>query len=650
MEEQVDAENQHDSVVQVNSRIASTALVEDEQQEFTVEEGERVAQPGAYRVDGIHARDDATEEETIWGGVESIGQGGNEDGAVREGHEDEDLFSAQLVDPEAERLQLHREFQVQLHREVQMLHDRLARQDSNDKACCIVAGVNFSKRTNQVICLLVLGFAVASLLPALFATDVIGPQTSAAATSPSRSNPPNVFGSKPSGQPSISPVASTIPSLESPREFSTLGPSASATTPNPTPPPSPAPTPNPTPFPSPSPVTPAPIPPVQVSQWLQVGDDINGENPGDEWGHSVALSSNGAVLATGARLNDAGGGSDAGHVRVYTNTGGGWEQRGSDLDGSAAGDWFGWAVSLSADGTILAVGARLADGVNGVNSGRVYLYQWISSTWQPLGSTLDGAGAHDEFSYSLALSDNGTILAVGGRLNDAGGSNAGHVRVVEWTGTDWNQRGDDLLGSSPGDEFGESVALSSDGAIVACGADQDDNNGPGYVRIYRWSGSAWQQLGSTLMGFSPNDEFGESVSLSGDGSIVAVGARIGNSAVIYRNDGTDWVQIGQTIRGEASFDRFGFSLSLSFDGQTVGIGGPWNDSNGRASGHALVFRLSPNGQEWLQVGQELVGEAANDSFGVATSISDDGFRIAIGAPLNSENGDGAGYVRVYYLQ
>ena len=119
---------------------------------------------------------------------------------------------------------------------------------------------------------------------------------------------------------------------------------------------------------------------------------------------------------------------------------------------------------------------------------------------------------------------------------------------------------------------------------------------------------------------------------------------------MYRNDGTDWTQIGQTIRGEASDDRFGFSLSLSFDGKIIVIGGHLNDSNGLWSGHALVFRLSPNGQQWMQLGQELVGEAAVDTFGRSVSISHDGTRIAIGACKNDGNGDEAGHVRVYDLQ
>ena len=319
------------------------------------------------------------------------------------------------------------------------------------------------------------------------------------------------------------------------------------------------------------------------------------------------------------------------------------------MDGSAARDQFGYSVSLSADGTILAVGARSRD-VNDVDPGRVHVFQWISNTWQPLGSSLDGAGAGDNFGYSVALSDDGTILAVGAWANDAGGNNAGHVRVFAWVGTDWTQRGNDVLGSSPGDRFGDSVSLSTDGSILACGAHQGDNDGSGYVRVYHWSGSAWQQQGSTLTGSSSPNHFGFSVSLSGDGSIIAVGARSGNYVLVFQNDRTDWVQIGQTIRGKVFGDRFGFSVSLSFDGKTILIGGYGNDSNSLDSGHALVFRLSPNEQEWIQLGQELVGEVTGDYFGRSTAISDSGTRISIGGFFNDGNGAMAGHVRVYDLQ
>ena len=387
---------------------------------------------------------------------------------------------------------------------------------------------------------------------------------------------------------------------------------------------------------------------MRAVQWVQVGD-IDGEAPG-EGSSGVAMSSNGAVLAIAGAGSDGGGtGPNAGHVRVYVNTVGGWEQRGNDLDGPAAHISFGRAVALSADGNILAVGAPRAD-VNGFNSGQVYVYRWNSNDWKAQGSTIEAEAAGDEFGSSVALSDDGTILAVGAVFNNDGlYDRAGHVRVYAWTGTEWNQRGNDLDGASSHGFFGNSVSLSSDGSIVAAGAFEVDF-GPGYVLVYRWSNSTWEQQGSTLFGFSYNDFFGRSVSLSRDGRVLAVGADSGNFAVVFRNDGTDWVQIGQTIHGEAPFDLFGLSLSLSSDGNTIVIGGYRNDSNGNYSGHALVLRLSPNGQDWVQVGQELFGEAAGDGFGSSTSIANDGNRIAIGAAGNDGNGPGSGHVRVFDLR
>ena len=377
---------------------------------------------------------DQGEEDMLAGSISGgADNSGNEDDVD---HGGEELLSAQMADPEADRLLLHREFQKWI-----------AQQESSDKAGCIVGGVNFSKRTKQDFCLLLVALAVAALIAALFAADVVGPQslTSAAATSSSMLNPPLVSGFGTSAQASRSSIAATTPSLQAPTKLRTRNPTTVPARSTGT-------AVDPTPDPSPLPLTPAPISPGHGAQWVQVGNDIDVGNPFDESDISVAFSSNGAVVAIGA-----GGVGRAGHVRVYFYAGGGWQQRGSDLDGSTAGEEFGFSVSLSADGTILAVGAILADGVNGESSGQVHVFRWISNTsWQPLGSTLDGARADDWFGYSIALSDDGTILAVGGLglFNDAGGTSAGHVRVVAWADTDWTQRGNDLVGSSPGDFLG----------------------------------------------------------------------------------------------------------------------------------------------------------------------------------------------------
>ena len=97
--------------------------------------------------------------------------------------------------------------------------------------------------------------------------------------------------------------------------------------------------------------------PLIIFSQSQLGSDINGETTGDQSGRSVSSSSDGTIVAIGAWYND-GNGTSSGHVRVYSWDGSNWDQLGSDIDGEAADDQSGWSVSLSSDGTIVAIGAR----------------------------------------------------------------------------------------------------------------------------------------------------------------------------------------------------------------------------------------------------------------------------------------------------
>ena len=254
----------------------------------------------------------------------------------------------------------------------------------------------------------------------------------------------------------------------------------------------------------------------------QIGSDIDGEAADDYSGFSVSLSSDGTIVAIGARYND-GNGSFSGHVRVYQYASSTWSQLGSDIDGEAASDISGYSVSLSSDGTIVAIGAPLNDG-NGSNSGHVRVYQYASSTWSQLGSDIDGEAANDNSGHSVSLSSDGTIVAIGAPQN---GSSAGHVRVYENISGTWTKIGDDIDGEAANDNSGHSVSLSSDGTIVAIGAIYNDGNGSnsGHVRVYKNISGTWSQLESDIDGEAANDNSGFSVSLSSDGTIVAIGAK-----------------------------------------------------------------------------------------------------------------------------
>jgi hypothetical protein len=392
------------------------------------------------------------------------------------------------------------------------------------------------------------------------------------------------------------------------------------------------------------------------SSWSQLGSDIDGEAAGDYSGNSVSLSSDGTIVAIGANGND-GNGNNSGHVRVYEYSGSSWSQLGSDIDGEADNDYSGLPVSLSSDGTIVAIGATGNDGTSGSstdNRGHVRVYQYSGSSWSQLGSDIDGEAGSDQSGYSVSLSSDGTIVAIGAYKNDG---NKGHVRVYQYSGSSWSQLGSDIDGEAGSDQSGYSVSLSSDGTIVAIGAYKNDGNGnnSGHVRVYQYSGSSWSQLGSDIDGEAGGDGSGRSVSLSSDGTIVAIGAHLndGNGinsghVRVYQYSGSSWSQLGSDIDGEVAGDESGFSVSLSSDGTIVAIGAYLNDGTSSSStdnrGHVRVYQYS--GSSWSQLGSDIDGEAGGDASGNSVSLSSDGTIVAIGANYNDGN---RGHVRVYQI-
>ncbi|EAU73526.1 Ig-like domain-containing protein [Synechococcus sp. RS9916] len=392
-------------------------------------------------------------------------------------------------------------------------------------------------------------------------------------------------------------------------------------------------------------------------QIVQRGSDIDGEAGDDQSGFSVSLSSDGSIVAIGARYND-GNGTASGHTRIYQwdSASSSWNQLGSDIDAEAAGDNSGYSVSLSSDGSVVAIGAHRNDG-NRSDSGHTRIYKWDGSSWNQLGSDIDGEAFWDYSGYSVSLSSDGSTVAIGALNNHGNGSDSGHTRIYKWDGSSWNQRGSDIDGEAAFDYSGYSVSLSSDGSVLAIGAVFNDGNGSdaGHTRIYQWDGSSWNQLGSDIDGEAAGDYSGN-VSLSSDGSIIAIGAYLndGNGSNsghtrIYKWDGSSWNQRGSDIDGEAALDYSGRSVSLSSDGSTVAIGAYLNDGNGSESGHTRIYQWDSASSSWNQVGSDIDGEAAGDRSGRSVSLSSDGSTVAIGATLNDGSAENAGHVRVFSL-
>ena len=217
-----------------------------------------------------------------------------------------------------------------------------------------------------------------------------------------------------------------------------------------------------------------------------------GASDGDAFGGAVALSADGKTLAVGALYADVAGKKDQGSVTVYGRSGKSWaEEKVLVGDNGNAEDWFGYSVALSADGNTLAVGAVYADVNGSKDQGSVSVFARSGGAWA-LQKTLNisGGNAGDLFGYAVALSADGSTLAVGAISADVKANvDQGSVTVFARTGAAWKEQQVITLdnGAASGN-FGWSVSLSTDGNTLAAGG---PNQGAGKAAVFTRSGGTW---------------------------------------------------------------------------------------------------------------------------------------------------------------
>ena len=259
------------------------------------------------------------------------------------------------------------------------------------------------------------------------------------------------------------------------------------------------------------------------------------------------------------------------------------------IQGKIINGYFGASVSLSQDGTRLAVGSMTAN-----DMGKVTVFDY-NSTNPILPGDFNNDGIVDTNDYNIwrdnlgldsaVLNGNGTGAATVVQEDyDLWRTNFGETRSEE---DGWLQIGSDILGESTQGLFGESVSLSPDGTMLAIGASQTNTSTGsvvgGEVKIFEYNGSDWVQLGNTIRGLD-GDGLGTTVSF-GVNNIddvvsrhVAIGSTWGNlekRLQIYRYNGTEWKQIGPSIsvdmpEGEHSIGNE--SVSISANGKRVALG------------------------------------------------------------------------------
>jgi hypothetical protein len=376
-----------------------------------------------------------------------------------------------------------------------------------------------------------------------------------------------------------------------------------------------------------------------VSEQKLVASD---RGSGDRFGASVSFDEDYAVI--GAFLDDDKG-SQAGAAYIFWNNGTNWveEQKLTASDG-AANDRMGYSVSI--DGSSVITGAYYDD-ENGVeDSGSAYIFKYNGTDWVEQAELVasDGA-AGDEFGYSVSIS--GNYALIGAHFDDDNGNDSGSAYIFKYNGTDWVEQ-QKLISSDGalGDWFGYSVSISGDYALVGVRYDDDKGSQSGSAYIFWNNGTAWVEKEKlTAADGTFGDEFGWSVFINGNHAIVGAhydgdnGYRSG-SAYVFKFNGTNWVEQDKLLASDGvANDKFGDAVSIDTNGNAV-VGAYADESY---KGAAYLFK--PDGNDWVEWYKLVASDGVADDHFANSAVSIDEDYCFVGA--YNEDYKGAVYVFEY---
>jgi drug/metabolite transporter superfamily protein YnfA len=341
----------------------------------------------------------------------------------------------------------------------------------------------------------------------------------------------------------------------------------------------------------------------QAQNWNQIIKACSSDRAtNDEFGYSVSISGDYAIVGAHYEDHDASGrayASYAGSAYIFKNNAGTWQQLqkivASDRE---EGDRFGTSVSISGDYAI--IGAYSKDQVSSGGAtvpfaGAAYIFKNNTGTWQQQQKiTASDSEAVDQFGTSVSISGDYAIVGAVFEDHDASGgayaSFAGSAYIFKNNAGTWQQL-QKIVASDreEGDQFGTSVSISGDYAILGANFEDQDPSGGAYTvnagsaYIFKNNAGTWQQLQKIVASDrEENDNFGCSVSISGDYAVVgaleechdASGgayAAYAGSAYIFKNNAGTWQQLQKIVASDREeYDSFGFSVTISSDYAIVG--------------------------------------------------------------------------------
>ncbi len=369
------------------------------------------------------------------------------------------------------------------------------------------------------------------------------------------------------------------------------------------------------------------------------------KSPSSYFGNSVAVQGN--ILAVGAYQDDANGVSESGSVYICEKDldAQKWIQT-KKLSGvnTKEKDYFGNQVAIS--GNTLVVGVPRDDS-KGIDSGSAYVYQKQGKDWKYVNKlyAADNDTPGDRFGQSVAI--DGDIIVVGANYDDQDVHSGGSAYIFKKSGSNWVKVQRIVSSEQAGHQFGYSVAV--DGSQVIAGA-PSNNGGQGAVFVFKKSLNNWQEVQKIVASDGdPSDGFGNSVSM--DGNKIAVGARsdkdngnLSGSAYLFEKSGDNWFQKKKFLAPDGvALDHFGHSVAVS--GDTVVVGSPYDDDslnlwNDRGS----VYLFKKSGNSWIPKKLLASNGFAVDRFGYSVAI--DQTTIVIGAVTADYDSNDAGFAYI----
>jgi len=258
---------------------------------------------------------------------------------------------------------------------------------------------------------------------------------------------------------------------------------------------------------------------------------------------------------------------------------------------------------------------------------------------------------HDEFGWSVAV--DGDVAIVGAYGDDTMGSRSGAAYVYRFDGSAWIEK--QKLLASDGSEyayFGYAVSINGDMAFISAENESNENGeDAGSAYVFRLDGTSWQEETKLIASDGMEDDaFGRSVVVVGDVAIIGAPNTSDNgdwsgSAYIFRNDGSNWIEEAKLLASDgAAEDYFGASVALSNDTAVIGAWG--DDDLGTYSGSAYIFRY--DGSTWIEEAKLTASDgAAGDYFGCHGSVAIDGDRIVVGSQRDDDLGYDCGSAYVF---